>query len=328
MGINMNTELGFGCAPILGRVNKSQSLCALDLAIKEGIDYFDIARSYGWGEAESLLGKFVSTNNIARDSIQITTKFGLNPQNNRLLKISKAIARKVLTTIPQSQKMIKVTASKVAPKPNFTLNNAKLSLETSLKALCTDYIDYLLIHEFNFTNYREFDLEIIHFLNEQKRSGIIKNFGYSVGDSLDLFFEFIETTELVPGLIQIPCGLAPHYRNMLSKFREKGTKIVFHSPFRSISSNEEFNLYLDERLDKFALLDDIKFQMNYELDESQLISVVLLCYFKARYLPYKIIASMFSQEHIFINQKAVNKINLTEEQISIVDQFFNASSVF
>ncbi|NEN94747.1 MAG: hypothetical protein F6K50_04165 [Moorea sp. SIO3I7] len=50
------TKLGFGCAPILGRVDKRKSIQALKIAYEEGINYFDIARSYGWGEAESILG--------------------------------------------------------------------------------------------------------------------------------------------------------------------------------------------------------------------------------------------------------------------------------
>ena len=48
--------LGFGCAPILGRVGERESVAALDHAYARGVRHFDVARSYGWGEAEGLLG--------------------------------------------------------------------------------------------------------------------------------------------------------------------------------------------------------------------------------------------------------------------------------
>ena len=52
-------QVGFGCSALLGRTGRTESLRALAAAWDEGIRFFDIARSYGYGEAEALLGEFL-----------------------------------------------------------------------------------------------------------------------------------------------------------------------------------------------------------------------------------------------------------------------------
>ena len=47
---------------------------ALGCALDEGINHFDIARSYGYGEAEAFLGKFFKGR---RDEVVIASKFGI-----------------------------------------------------------------------------------------------------------------------------------------------------------------------------------------------------------------------------------------------------------
>ncbi|MFX6040902.1 aldo/keto reductase, partial [Acinetobacter baumannii] len=56
----LSGRLGFGCAPMLGRVGRKDSLRALAIAYDNGIRHFDVARSYGFGEAEALLGEFLA----------------------------------------------------------------------------------------------------------------------------------------------------------------------------------------------------------------------------------------------------------------------------
>jgi len=57
-GIN-SSVLGFGCAPILGSKNYKISKKAIELAMENGINHFDLARSYGYGEAENFVGKLI-----------------------------------------------------------------------------------------------------------------------------------------------------------------------------------------------------------------------------------------------------------------------------
>ena len=58
----------------MGRVGRKKSLYAMEQAYESGVTYYDTARSYGYGEAEKILGYFSKDK---RDKIIITTKFGI-----------------------------------------------------------------------------------------------------------------------------------------------------------------------------------------------------------------------------------------------------------
>ena len=53
------SHLGFGCAPIMGRISKSHALRALAFSFDCGVTHFDVARSYGFGQAEEIVGGFI-----------------------------------------------------------------------------------------------------------------------------------------------------------------------------------------------------------------------------------------------------------------------------
>ena len=63
--------LGFGCGSVMGRVGREESLRAMNVAWDAGITLFDTARSYGFGEAEAVLGEFLSGK---REQAVIATK--------------------------------------------------------------------------------------------------------------------------------------------------------------------------------------------------------------------------------------------------------------
>jgi D-threo-aldose 1-dehydrogenase len=57
------TALGFGCSGIIGSNTRTESLGLLSTAVELGIRHFDVARSYGSGDAEAILGDFLTTTN-------------------------------------------------------------------------------------------------------------------------------------------------------------------------------------------------------------------------------------------------------------------------
>src|SRR5262249_18716172 len=86
--------LGLGCASMLGRAGRRESLAALNAAYDAGITFYDPARSYGYGECEGLLGEFF--HGARRDSVVLCTKFGILPGNpagwkNRIKPLARAI---------------------------------------------------------------------------------------------------------------------------------------------------------------------------------------------------------------------------------------------
>src|SRR5438045_1975491 len=71
-GLEVST-LGFGCAKLTFNT-REEALRVLETAYEEGITHYDVARVYGLGWAEGILGEFLKNK---RDHVTVTTKFGL-----------------------------------------------------------------------------------------------------------------------------------------------------------------------------------------------------------------------------------------------------------
>jgi len=143
-------KLGFGTAPILGRVGRRDSIAALEQAYALGVRHFDTARSYGWGEAEGLLGDFLKGR--TRHECTIVTKCGIVPvKRSTALSAAKTLARKVRDAVPSAASLVRRAASFSRWQPTCTYDVRTLneSVETSLRELRTDYLDVLLLHSFD-----------------------------------------------------------------------------------------------------------------------------------------------------------------------------------
>ena len=97
-GINIEIPvLGFGCSS-LASVGEKKALQLLGTAFDAGVRHFDVARYYGYGEAESLLGAFVKSR---RSEVTITTKFGIEPpRRTNALRLAMQAGRKVAEFVP------------------------------------------------------------------------------------------------------------------------------------------------------------------------------------------------------------------------------------
>ena len=135
--------LGFGCAPLMGRVGRKDSLAALAAAEEAGINFFDTARSYGYGESEALLGAFLKGR---RQSMVICTKFGILPPQGGWKQRVKPLAQAAIRVFPGLRKHARRQAAGQTTGGHFTVEVLRDSFETSLRALQTDYADMLLLH--------------------------------------------------------------------------------------------------------------------------------------------------------------------------------------
>lgn len=144
----ISSALGFGCAPILGSVDASKAARAIDVAIDLGVNHFDLARSYGYGEAESFVGRHLQAK---RDSIRIATKFGIEANwKASLLRPLKPLVRRLRkpkAARDPGETQVNVVADRFHDRVPITAEAMKRSLEISLRALRTDYVDYLFVHE-------------------------------------------------------------------------------------------------------------------------------------------------------------------------------------
>lgn len=136
--------LGFGCAALLGRASRKESLAALETAFDSGITFYDTARSYGYGGSEGLLGEFFAGK---RDQAVICTKFGILPASAGGWKQKiKPLARAVVKAIPALRNAAQAQAASQFVGGQFDLATLKSSFETSLRELRTDYVDMLILH--------------------------------------------------------------------------------------------------------------------------------------------------------------------------------------
>jgi aryl-alcohol dehydrogenase-like predicted oxidoreductase len=232
-----SSVLGFGCAPILGAVDRMTATRALTVALDEGINYFDLAPSYGYGEAQELVGSFLAGR---KHQVVIASKFGIEARRlARVLRPVKPLIRAVKHAIHRSRTPSPVdhTRTRVPIAGDLLHRRVPLSgasmihaVEGSLRALRRDYLDLLLVHE------PAERLDRLHELREVaaklKQEGKLRAWGLALpyssrdvhADYLDQFDAF--QTDNSPGAAQY---------STLVRTRQQDANIFF-SPFRSAES--------------------------------------------------------------------------------------------
>ena len=172
----LSGRLGFGCAPMLGRVGRKESLRALAIAYDNGIRHFDVARSYGFGEAEALLGEFLAGK---RQHVTVTSKFGVvPPRNTRALSLAKSLARGWIKRMPGGRRMVHAASRVALSQRNYEVGYARACLEQSLRQLRSERIDYYLIHEPHSPEVLSDELH--RFLDDAQREGKIGQWGVTI----------------------------------------------------------------------------------------------------------------------------------------------------
>ena len=193
-----SSVLGFGCSSVLGRVGRKDSLAALGAAYEAGITFFDTARSYGYGESEGLLGEFLRGR---RESVVLSTKFGILSVGNNVFKRSlKPIARRLLRMAPSMRRTVRGQIAAQFSPGHFSVAALHESLASSLRALHTDYVDLLFMHEAPVDVLQQDDLRDA--LERLVTAGKIRRYGIAshptvVGSALDAGFQ----------TFQLPCNL-------------------------------------------------------------------------------------------------------------------------
>lgn len=135
--------LGLGCAAMMGSASRRQSLAALAAAHDVGINFFDTARSYGYGASESLLGEFCRPR---RAQVVLCTKFGILPAPRNWKHSLKPLARAAVSLFPGLRGAARAHTDELLTANQFSVPLLRASLDSSLRELQTDYVDILLMH--------------------------------------------------------------------------------------------------------------------------------------------------------------------------------------
>ncbi len=150
-GVNTSL-LGFGCMrfPKLenGKINETESEEMLDIAYKNGVNYFDTAYPYHDGDSEPFVGR--ALNKYDRGSYYLATK------------------------LPCWEVQ--------------TIEDAHRLFESQLKRLDKDYIDFYLLHSLGKDSWeRMVRLGVVEFCEQLQAQGRIRHFGFSFHDEYPVF---------------------------------------------------------------------------------------------------------------------------------------------
>lgn len=134
------SEISLGCMR-LGELSKNEASKLINVAIEEGIDFFDHGDIYGNGKSEELFGEFLSMNPRIREKIFIQSKCGIR-----------------------------------SGYFDFSKEHILTSVDNSLRRLNTEYLDTFLLHRPDTLMEPEEVAEAFSVLN---KSGKVKYFGVS-----------------------------------------------------------------------------------------------------------------------------------------------------
>lgn len=220
-GLPPSSRLGFGCGGVMGRVGRAQSLRAIAAALDGGITHFDVARLYGYGEAEALVGEALQGR---RDKAVIASKFGLSaPRAAGALRALKPIAQKLVATVPGARGVLRSLVGGAAQaEDRFSLASARAALDQSLAALRTDYLDIWFLHDCAAGDLTD---ELRDFLDAQVAAGKIR--AYGVASDIDTVGA-IHAQHGDALVYQFPNSVTERNAERLS---EGKPRFICHSPF-------------------------------------------------------------------------------------------------
>lgn len=168
------SALGFGCAGLTSLNDRGAALRLLEQAYELGITHFDVARAYGFGHAEGIVGEFLARR---RDEVTVTTKFGMQPGAPAVMRSRRivSLAKKVLAPFPGLMQRARRSTASMVTTGAFAPEQARASLETSLRELRTDHVDLLLLHECSLDDAGSDGL--LAFLDGERARGTVRAIG-------------------------------------------------------------------------------------------------------------------------------------------------------
>ena len=195
---NPLSVLGFGCLRFpqkKGRIDMEETEREIKLAIEQGINYFDTAYIYSGSEAA--LGEILEKNDL-RDKVNIATKL-----------------------------------------PHYLIKSAagldKL-FDEELRRLRTDHVEYYLMHMLNDIEawQRLKDMGIEDWIAEKKRTGQIKQVGFSYHGNTDMFCRIVDAYDW--DFCQIQYNYLDEHaqagRKGLNHAHAKGIPVIIMEPLR------------------------------------------------------------------------------------------------
>jgi aryl-alcohol dehydrogenase-like predicted oxidoreductase len=301
--------LGFGCSAVMGRVGRKQSLRALHAAYDVGITFFDTARSYGYGESETLLGEFLQGR---RDRVILATKFGIVPVRHQSWKRAlKPVVRTILDVVPSARRIVRKQVNAQFRENQFTRDILQSSLEESLRKLRTDYVDILFMHSAPVSVLAQSDL--LEGLARLIASGKIRMAGISadpdvIATALDSQFPPLTAMQFPVNLFDLTL------MQDLAAAQHRGLVFVANHPF----GGTERVVQSRDRLRALAVAPAISPDLRDKLTwrDGEVLPEVILNLILTDTGIQVVVPSMMKMDHLRANVNAVSKCRFTAQELA------------
>jgi aryl-alcohol dehydrogenase-like predicted oxidoreductase len=283
------TELGLGCMSIGTEEKKGREI--IETALDEGINYFDTADLYDFGENEKIVGAALKD---VREKVIIASKVGnrWNPD-----------------------------------KTGWYWDPSKLyikeAVKQSLKRLGTDYIDLCQLHGGTIEDNID---ETIEAFEELKSEGYIRYYGIS-SIRPNVIREYVKNSDIVSVMMQYSILDRRPEEEALPYLHEHGISVVTRGPLaKGLLSDKMLEKispkgYQDYRQEELlellpALKDKLAAQRSF--------TEIALQYNLAHPAVATVVAGASSAEQVRSNAMAVRSQLLTEEEVTLIKKISKA----
>jgi diketogulonate reductase-like aldo/keto reductase len=274
-----------------------------------GITLFDTARSYGFGEAEAVLGEFLQGK---RDRAVVATKYGIAAQKQSGVKrVAVGVVRSAFK-VPGVRGLVQGKGAKAAVFGEFSAAGLRGSVETSLRELRTDYVDILFLHEA--TEAVLHDAELMSALDVLVSAGKILRVGlYADTGVIDAS---IESAPKTIGAVQFGFDA---FSELVAGFAGRNSKemlLIGNHPFGSEERMERFSLALAA-----ASRDEtVPVELREKLKEggTQMVLEALLGIGLRAAGLHALVFSMMRRDHLEANVRAVEKCRFSVGELRLI----------
>src|SRR5229473_648543 len=202
--------VGFGCSSLTG-TGPSNANRVLQTAFDAGVRHFDTARYYGYGEGEGILGRFLKSR---RSEVTISTKFGIEPpRRTTALGVGLYFGRRIVRLLPAMRGFLQRGTQSLVKSGAFSAQQAQVSLETSLRELSTDHIDFYLLHDYIVSE--QPPDELLAFMESSVKAGKIRSFG--IGTSFENVLQALERQPRLCSVLQFQNSVLTRNSNYLPR---------------------------------------------------------------------------------------------------------------
>jgi aryl-alcohol dehydrogenase-like predicted oxidoreductase len=284
------TELGLGCMSIGTDEKAAREI--IETALDEGINYFDTADLYDFGENEKIVGSALKQ---VRENVILASKVGNRWNHNK-------------------------KGWSWDPSKSYI----KEAVKQSLKRLDTDYIDLYQLHGGTIEDRMD---ETIEAFEDLKSEGYIRYYGIS-SIRPNVIREYVKKAHIVSVMMQYSILDRRPEEDALPLLHEHGISVVTRGPLAKglLSdkmlekvSQKGYQDYSQE--DLFTVLPVLK----DKLAGDRSLTEVALQYNLAHPAIASVIAGASSPEQVRGNARAINSPSLTEDEIALIKTISKAT---